>query len=156
MSAGRVISAFPATGKSWLAEHHSNVVDSDSSEYSWDYPTRPGVERDQHHPDWPGNYVAHIRHALSGDEVVLVSTHAEVRAALVDAGIPFTLVYPVGHLLDEYLERMATRFSPVALMQAVAEHWDAWLSELAEQECAQRVVLGSGKYLSDVVDQVLA
>lgn len=140
----RVIAAFPATGKTFVAALDHRFLDSDSSAFSW---ASPGVRS----PLWPENYIAHITAALNRGDRVLVSTHAEVRAALRDAGIPFTLVYPDASLRDEYMDRMVRRGSPRALIQAIDQMWDAALAECAAQEGCEHVVLGPGKYLKDVL-----
>lgn len=145
-----VIAAFPATGKSYLAARTPGLVDSDSSNFSWKY-IHPDV-RDRH-PDWPGNYMAHLRGLLdNGARAVLVSTHAEVRSELVNQGIGFTLVYPESGLRDEYRERMERRGSPAALVaKVIDELWDDALAECAAQEGCAHVVLGPGEYLTDAL-----
>lgn len=144
---GRVVAAFPATGKSHYADLHDVALDSDSSLYSW----TPGQDRKVRHPDWPTNYMEHIKASVAAGITVLVSSHAEVRQALAAEGIPFTLVYPAGRLLDEYIDRMVQRGSPDALIRVIAENWGWWLADCMEQEGCDHVVLGPGQYLSDVI-----
>lgn len=139
-----LIAAFPATGKSYYAELHDNVADSDSSAFSW---SRPGVR----HPDWPHNYLRHIKAELLDGRIVLVSTHAEVRGLLTDEELPFTLVYPARDLRNRYAHRMRRRGSSEQLINVVLSNWDRWITELHEQPCAVRIVLGPGDYLSDVL-----
>lgn len=147
-SAERLIAAFPATGKSFYAQSHEGVADSDSSLYSWKW---TGPETRERHPDWPANYLEHIRQLLGEGKTVLVSTHAEVREALTAEDLPFTLVYPGPDHRVEYLARMARRGSPLGLIELVDKNWSAWISELFEQPCAIRCVLGKGGYLSDAI-----
>lgn len=147
----RLVSAFPATGKSYIAQGTPGVIDSDSSAFSWVYP-HPEV-RDRH-PDWPHNYVAHIRELLRATSVrlVLVSTHAEVRRALAAEDIPFTLVIPAVGLREEYRQRMLERGSPEPLVRKVIDElWDQALAECLVQEGCRRIVLGRGEYLADAV-----
>jgi hypothetical protein len=141
-----LVAAFPATGKTHYAATHPNVLDSDSSRFSW---CDSGGQRVRN-PAWPQNYLDHIARGLRDGATVLVSTHAEVRAALRDAGLPFTLVYPDAALRDEYVQRMTDRGSPPTFVAMVADQWDQWIAELADQAgCVQHIVLGSGEYLSD-------
>lgn len=144
----RVIAAFPATGKSYMASRTPSVADSDSSQFSW---MHPGSR--ERHPDWPHNYVEHLGHLLcSGLRLVLVSTHAEVRTALVEHGIDFTLVYPAASLRDEYRVRMERRDSPPALIaKVIDELWDSALAECRAQDGCEHIELGRGEYLSDVL-----
>jgi len=84
-----VVSGFPGVGKThyFLTESSHTIVDSDSSSYSW---LRPGVRN----PGFPRNYIDQIKSLLGKCDVILVSSHKDVRDALVDQGILFTLVYP--------------------------------------------------------------
>lgn len=142
----RVVAAFPATGKTHYAERHAEVADSDSSGWSWTPGTR---ERDPH---WPGNYMAHIKSLLTEGVTVFVGTHAEVRAALVAEGIPFTLVIPGAELQDEYRARMEQRGSPEALIaKVIDELWDDALADCMDQCGCDLVILEAGEYLSDVI-----
>lgn len=137
----RVISAFPATGKSHMASIVPGVADSDSSLFS-------------RGPGWPDNYIDHLeelgRASLS---LLLVSTHSEVRQALIDHSIEFTLVYPAEGLRDEYRERMEQRGSPLALVtKVIDELWSPALAECRAQRGCRHVELGPGEYLTDAVD----
>lgn len=83
----KIISAFPGTGKSWLFKNYPGLfLDSDSSDFSW---TSPGVRN----PDFPSNYITHIKQNIGKYKKIFVSSHDVVRKALVENGIPFTLVY---------------------------------------------------------------
>ena len=78
-----VVSAFPGTGKTHFAKYTDlDVLDSDSSKYSW---VKEGVR----HPDFPANYIRHIKENLGVVNIILVSTHKVVREALTEAGIDF-------------------------------------------------------------------
>jgi len=149
-STHRVIAAFPATGKSYLAARTPGLVDSDSSTFSWKW-LHPDVR--ERHPEWPSNYMAHIRSLLdNGASAVLVSTHAEVRSGLANQGIGFTLVYPEIGLREEYRERMERRGSPPALIaKVIDELWDDAIRECAAQRGCRHIVLGPGAYLTDAL-----
>lgn len=142
-----VISAFPGTGKSHLFNHAPEglrIADSDSSQWSW---TSPGVR----HPKWPMNYMEHIQSLINdGVDLILVSSHKEVRDALVDFEIPFTLVFPQACLKNEYLQRFAERGSPEKFIELLDQKWSEWVSPV-NTGAAQVVLLGSGEFLSDAV-----
>lgn len=145
-----VVAAFPATGKTYLAKRNGHRFwDSDSSLFSWKYTPHPDLR--QRHPDWPENYLTHIREGIANGITSLVSTHAEVRSALRDAGIPFTLVYPAVELRDEYIDRMNGRGSAPKLVTFVAGQWDELIESCMAQEGCDHIVLDSGQYLSDVI-----
>lgn len=143
-STSGVIAAFPATGKTWLTERRPYCVDSDSSRWSRDH-------------DWPENYMRAIDGWLTGEYIryVFVSTHTEVRAALVERGIPFTLVYPHLDLRDEYAQRLRDRGSPEGMVALIFSKWDRFLAECAFQVGCRHVVLGPGQYLADVIQEAV-
>jgi hypothetical protein len=147
---GLVVAAFPATGKTTFAKQDRNaVVDSDSSAFSWKW---LGFDERVRHPDWPSNYIEHIGTHLGLGHLVLVSTHSEVRAALVEARIPFVLVYPQKGIQWDYRERMTQRGSPPALVEKVCDElWDSALGECAAQTGCVHVELRLGQFLSDVI-----
>lgn len=146
-SGGRLIAAFPATGKTHLAKASEGVVDSDSSHFSWKW---LGPEDRERHPDWPGNYIAHIKSELADGRTVLVSTHQEVRDALVAAGLWFVLVFPAADLQAEYRKRMAERGSPSWLVEKVIGMWDEMQAQMRGQAGCDYLILGPGRYLGDV------
>jgi hypothetical protein len=146
----RVIAAFPATGKTFYAEHTPGVIDSDSSRFSW---SEPGVR----HPDWPENYVRHIAKVRDSGATVLVSTHAEVRDALAVSAVPFTLVYPDPWQREDYRKRMEQRGSPPALIaKVIDELWDDAIDSCAVQMGCEHIQLRRGQYLSDVLSRATA
>jgi len=141
-----IISAFPATGKS----HYCNgdyipqdwCSDSDSSKFSW---LRKGVRNHT----FPSNYIEHIKDGMGNYAVMFISSHKEVRDALVENEIDFTLVYPDRSLKSEYIERYKERGNDQSFIDLVESNWDKWIDELEAQEGCTKIVLGSGEYLSN-------
>ena len=139
-----IISGFPGIGKSTIAapvETNQDVDvllqgnpelagltfhDSDSSKFSW---SEPGVR----HPDWPQNYLEHIQSIDGENQIVFVSTHAEVRHALHHASMPFMVVAPHPGDKDIYLQRYLQRGSSEGFVNLLTAQWDNWLKELARE-----------------------
>ena len=139
----RPIAGFPGVGKTTAAKVF-NYSDSDSTQFSrW---------KNQRHPDWPGNYIRHIQD-LSG--IVFISTHPEVRSALVKEQIPYLLVYPERDCKAVYLERFKNRGSPEAFITLLDDFWDEWITALDEDSYAfARIVLQSTDYVSEVINKL--
>lgn len=138
-----VISAFPGTGKTHFATHSTRaILDSDSTSYSW-------VSEGVRNPDFPVNYIAHIKENIGKADAVLVSSHKEVRTALVAADIRFVLVYPAIDLKEEYLERYRRRGSAQAFINLLGEKWEDWIFDCIAQEGCFHLMLESGEFLSD-------
>lgn len=144
MSGRLVVAAFPGTGKTHLANLHSDVCDSDSSTFSWEW-QHPEVRVRRR--DWPDNYIKHIRFQRDTGYTVLVSTHEEVRQALVAEGIGFLLVYPRADLRAEYLGRMRARGSFPGLIEKIDNEWLSMMKSCQSQAGCAHVVLGPGEFL---------
>lgn len=147
-----VISAFPGAGKSWVADNPGNltVADSDSSDFSWENQ----AERIRH-PEWPQNYMRHILEQQANSDIVFVSTHKEVRDAMIGAMIPFILVYPGLDMKQEYIQRYIDRGNAPAFVALLEQNYEAWIAELEAQQCYMRVVLKPGEHIADILPAVL-
>lgn len=137
----KVYSAFPGVGKtSYFNKTNKNVWDSDSSKF------------DKKH--FPENYIEHIKNGLDNESVdkILVSSHKDVRDALVKNGISFVLVYPDRSLKDEYIQRYKDRGNNDAFVKLLDNNWDTWMDEMDNMNAPYKVKLGKGQYLTDVID----
>jgi hypothetical protein len=134
----QLISAFPGTGKSYYFKNsNKEVLDSDSSTFD--------------KSDFPENYIKHIKKNMGNVDVILISSHEEVRDALVDADLDFTLIYPDKSLKDEYIKRYKERGNEDGFIKLLDTNWDEWLTDIVNQKNAKHIVLKSGEYLGDVI-----
>ena len=133
-----LISAFPGTGKSHFFKNSDlKVLDSDSSKFD--------------KSNFPTNYISHIKENLGKADIILISSHLDVRNALVENRLNFTLVYPDKNLKEEYLERYKNRGSDEKFIKLLNDNWNNWISELEEQTGCNHIILKSGQYISDVL-----
>ena len=149
-----LISAFPGCGKSTFYNKYSSysetqderykdcsnckILDSDSSQFSWIW--KDGQKTDERNPEFPANYVEHIKENMLTQDIIFISTHESVRNALKEAGLQFTLIYPDGSLKEEWIRRFEERKSPEAFVQTVSNNWDTWIDQL-EEETSDKIVL---------------
>jgi hypothetical protein len=84
--------------------------------------------------------------------MILVSSHKEVRDALVDNAIEFTLVYPNKDIKDEYIQRYVDRGNEEKFVNLLKNNWSNWIPELEQQSGCKKIELNSGQYLSDVLN----
>jgi hypothetical protein len=135
-----VISAFPGCGKSHLFRNKGDmkILDSDSSTF----------DKSQ----FPQNYIEHIKSNIGDADIILVSSHKEVRDALVDKGINFTLVYPNMDIKDEYIQRYIDRGNDGKFVDLLKQNWENWIEELEHQSGCEKIKLDRGQYLSDVIE----
>lgn len=149
-----VIAGFPGIGKSFLFKHKDiKAADSDSSLFSWI--TVDGVRK--RNPDFPRNYIEHIQKASRKNDVVLVSTHADVRNALDAAGICYALVYPTHKCKQEYINRYVSRESPKAFCDMMSQKFDDFVSECMDHASpeAHHYQLHKQQFLSTILDDIL-
>lgn len=141
----KIYSCFPGTGKSYLYHNRGDriIFDSDSSNFSW---SSPGVRN----PDFPKNYIDHIQELIGMADIILVSSHKEVRNALTEANIDFEVVIPTLFCKDEYIQRFKDRGNPDAFIQLISLNWDMWLSDIINSDLTIRF-LTKCQYLSDIL-----
>ncbi len=141
----KIISAFPGTGKSFYSKNNSNILDSDSSQFSW---SSPGVR----HPDFPTNYINHIKENIGKADIIFVSSHDVVREALEYAKLKYFLVYPNSELKEEYLTRFKERGSPKSFISFINNNWDKFMHELlVENGPCVKIKLERNEYISDFI-----
>ncbi len=150
-----VVSGFPGVGKTTLFDNPGSLklADSDSSGFSWEGDPANKVR----HSDWPNNYMAHIQELKAEGEldIIFVSTHQEVRDALVAAGIEFTLVYPEPAIEEEYINRYIARGNKADFVTLLQKNYQTWISGLQQQVNCNHVTLGPDQFLSTVLPQIL-
>lgn len=139
-SLGRVISGFPGIGKSeYVRCTQARVCDSDSS----------GFDKN----NFPLNYIEHILARRWTHDTILVSSHAEVRQALCDHHIHYTLVYPQLELKEAFLERYRRRGSPDSFVSMMDTNWNSFVTGCIEQSGCKHVTIDRpDQYLSDVLE----
>lgn len=155
----KVISAYPCCGKSYIVdnvdymfrgeEEEVFVLDSDSSRFSW---LQENGEK-KRNPDFPNNYIKHIKENIGKVDYIFVSSHADVRKALAKEKIKFTLVVPEKKLLNEWMIRMYNRGNDDAFINLQIDNWDKWLNEIDEEKgtYSKLIKLGRNEYLADIL-----
>jgi len=155
-----VISAFPGVGKSNFCNTIQNtrnapyidpeekqklpvVLDCDSSDFSW---LGPGARN----PDFPANYISHIRKNIGKVDLIFISTHKEVLKALNESVIKFILVFPRKYLKGEYIERYKSRKSPPSFIDMMNNKWDEFIDELNDVDHTYKIVLEKNQFLQNI------
>jgi hypothetical protein len=155
----KIFSVFPACGKTYFFEHQDDwnlrILDSDSSQFSWMYKEDEWTERiiKVRNPEFPKNYIEHIKNNIGKYDYIFVSSHKEVRDALDEAGIEFTIVFPEYKCKEEWFGRCCIReiegkngFDSTVLLN----NWDKWWYDCAEcAETHNHIVLRPTEHLTD-------
>lgn len=141
-----IIAGFPGTGKSHFCDQLkiNNFFDSDSSNFSW--LIENGIKK--RHPEWPNNYIDHIK-SLPDNSIVFVSTHKEVLEALTKVDLFFIIVLPQKECKEEYLKRYKERNNDDSFIQLLDKYFVEWIEDIESNYKAKCVWLTSQEYLSD-------
>lgn len=155
----KIYSIFPACGKTWLYEHQEDynlkILDSDSSNFSWiknyDPYGRPTTKL--RNPDFPNNYIEHIKENIGKYDCIFVSSHASVRESLDAEGIDFTIVYPATSLKAEWVGRCFIRDrngESGCGAEVMYNNWEQWILECRETGIDhEEIVMKAGEHLSN-------
>lgn len=162
-----VISAFPGCGKSTICKNAEQygLINADVH-----YDDQEGVVISLPHSDtlvpvfdsdssifpkdkFPQNYIEHIKSVTEQypDSVIMVSSHDNVREAMREAGIDYTLVYPQRELKGDYLERYKERGSPDQFVNMMDHKWNDFVDSSESDPTTDKLVLGEGEFLVDKV-----
>lgn len=150
----KVISGFPGIGKSYLCKNTNlKVLDSDSSMFSW-VKDDNGNNTKERNPEFPNNYIQHIKDNIDSCDIILVSSHKVVRDALKDNDIHYTLVYPAPWLRGEYIKRYTERGSDFDFIRFIHSHWDDFIEEIQNDDFPERIMLLSeDDTLKDIIEK---
>ena len=138
-----LISAFPGSGKSHFYKTYKDditVLDSDSSTFD--------------KSEFPQNYIEHIQENKDEADIIFISSHKEVRDALLEADLDFTVVYPNIELKDEYISRYKDRGNEESFVELLENNWDSWITEIEEDSRLNTIRLEECEFISDVLQDV--
>lgn len=148
-----IVSAFPCCGKSYYAKGKEEVLDLESSSYSW-------LEYNGHklrNPDFPNNYIEDVILYRSQYKIIFVSSHISVRTALHVYGIPYYLVYPENtpECYNSWRERCYTRGTRLLWDSLLSECWTSLLTSCKyDKSPVKHIVLKSNEYIEDIVGEI--
>ena len=167
----KIFSVFPACGKTWVFNHQEDlglkILDSDSSEFSWiveelqdpyyvlisESEIKPIIHKIKvRNPDFPNNYIKHIKENIGKYDYIFVSSHSSVREALDKEGIDDTIVYPESSCKAEWIGRCFIREKNNengCTAEVLYNNWKQWILECVETGLTHKeIVLDSKEYLS--------
>ena len=144
-----ILSAFPACGKStsYRNQERVSVLDSDSSDFSW-IKDENGRNTKERNPNFPQNYIDHIKSQIGIVDIIMVSSHEVVRRALHENDLKFFLVYPKIEFKNEWIRRFRERGNDEKFIQFISDNWEKFINELENEKCEQRFEL----YENDIIN----
>lgn len=148
MKQTKIIAGFPGVGKTELAKNTNlMIMDSDSSAFSW-------IEKGVRHPNFPNNYIEHIKENIGNVDYILVSSHDVVRNALKENKINYTIVYPKRTLKDEYVHRYMKRNNDEKFINFINANWADFIKDIKDDKFPKHVELESNEFLSDIIKSI--
>ena len=130
-------------------EYGLKIIDSDSSQFSWVYPD--SLETKRRNPNFPNNYISHIKENIGKYDYIFVSSHASVREALDEEDIDFTIVYPEMNCKAEWIGRCFIRENngePGCSAKVMCDNFESWVTDCSQTGIDHdEIVIESGKYL---------
>lgn len=166
----KVVSAFPASGKTYFYNtHQSTCCDSDSSKFpssdpNWiiDYvdDIEKKITQEQNKVIDVNGFVTTI-YATYGLNCIFVSSHKEVRQELDERGIEYMLVYPSPKMYKEICSRLLSRaidekdsseglYQQSHILNAVVQHYYEWIADMVKDSGKHNFIeLQPGEYISD-------
>ena len=140
-----VISAFPGCGKTTFYNGWRNsgkrILDSDSSLFSWIY-DEEGNKTDKRNPDFPNNYIRHIKEHLETTDIIFISSHKAVRDALKENGISYYLIFPRKEAKEEWMCRFKERGNDASFIEFQDTHWDEFINDMVNDTYPTKIILG--------------
>lgn len=147
----RIIAGFPGVGKTTFCKSNRSALDSDSSKFSWTVINGEKVRN----PDFPKNYIDHMKHNIGKYEFIFVSSHKEVRDALKAECLFFYLVYPDSRSKELYLKRYMDRGSPEEFVELLDKNWEEWIWQCGLEKRSSLHELNYGLYLDSAIDHIV-
>jgi hypothetical protein len=100
-------------------------------------------------PEFPKNYIEHIKENIGKVDFIFVSSHLQVRQALTDNNIEFCTVYPEPNCLDEWIGRMYRRGNDKAFIDFQIKNWEKFVNDVNDEPHGDFLYrLGHNQYLS--------
>ena len=153
-----------------------SILDSDSSKFSWILRKRTKEEleiakkawesephlldgdgyinqiKDEEikvrNPDFPKNYIEHIKENIGKVDFIFVSSHLQVREAMKEADIRYCTVYPKEEMLNEWVGRMYLRGNNEQFIKFQIEHWEEFMHNITFEPYGFGICrLGNNEYL---------
>ena len=144
-----IICGFPGVGKTTVANNRRNILDAESSALSWVWnPEEPDARK--RNEEFPRNYINFLEESLDKYDVIMASSHKDVREQMQYSGMQYIIVAPRRELKNEYLIRYLQRGSDIDFIELLNEKWDEFLTDI-ENDGAPVIWLNRNENLADVL-----
>lgn len=155
---GRIVYAFPGSGKSFLCSKNSNYIELSSEDYHWLECEKSENNKGTYkniNPHWPDNYLIAIIEAKKKYEFVFI-THSGSELCRKN-NIHYDIVYPSIDSKDDYIFRMGKRGNNIEFINNMQKNFEKYYFSCANDEFAdEKIELKKGEFLEDIIDKLKA
>lgn len=144
----RIVSAYPACGKTSFCKFRCsniNAIDLDPAPFHQINNSTKGITYNE---KFPQNYIDQIMNTINNSEdpttLIFISTHKEVRDALVKAKIPYIIIFPDLSMKDIWISRMQKRNDNAEIIKKADMNYEKYIREIRDYESNNPLVY---KYL---------
>lgn len=106
-------------------------------------------------PDFPANYIEHIKSKIGDVTFIFVSSHDDVRQVLEDNNLPYITVmpFPTVDTKSDWISRCVNRGSDEKFTALIDKMWDQWTSFESQKRWSPegRLFLHEGQYIGDLI-----
>lgn len=124
------------TSKSYCFENYQDrfsILDSDSSNFSW-VKDKDGNNTTTRNPNFPQNYIEHIKSNIGKVDIIFVSSHEIVRQALYENDIKTVIVYPSKDMKEDFIKRYKDRGNNESFIKFISTNWDRFINEIENED----------------------
>ena len=141
---GVIVCGFFGVGKSSVTKYRPDVkfIDLDAKFF---------VKQ----PGWEKMYVECALALTNEYDIVCLKSSDKVMNLLDRLGKKYYLVYPNRYAKRDFMERAIKNTYSREWIENFFSRWESYLDEIDQQENANKIVLQSGEYLSDIVDRLV-
>ena len=104
-------------------------------------------------PGWERMYVECALGLTNTYDIVCLKSSDKVMNLLNDLGEKYYLVYPSRYAKRDFMERAIKNKYSREWIENFFSRWERYLEEVEQEDNANKIVLQSGEYLSDIVDR---
>lgn len=145
----KVICGFPGVGKTYAYEKLQDklkVMDSDSSNFSWtDYTKKV------RNPEFPKNYINHIKDNMGKVDLIFVSTHKAVLDELDNNDISYEIICPEKDLKQLYEIIYLSRGNTEEFVNLIMNKWDDFFKDMESSKNSGIHYLDENETLYDYI-----
>ena len=107
-------------------------------------------------PEFPQNYIRHIKENIGKVDIIFVSSHLNVRKAMEDAGIKYITIYPKDTMLNEWIGRMYLRGNDEKFIDFIIDNWDDFMTDIKHEPHGYSLhQLGHSQYIDEKLIDIL-